>query len=196
MKKDIENKCSTCPACTSSGRILRYQLPSTEKIRLPPALTEPGQEIQVEFSGKLHNKHVAGDPNIFIENDRYSKLPVVRICKSTETQEVIRFSESFIKFYGVPDKTKSDRGSAFISREYKIFCRNRNIEIEYSPPRLHTGTGAVERATRTLKNLLFANPEDMIGLTESINRALRVIRFTKHTGLKVSPFELHHGRKP
>ena len=38
--------------------------------------------------------------------------------------------------------------------------------------------------------------EDQKNLTESVNRALRVTRFTVHTGLKKTPFELHHGRKP
>ena len=33
-------------------------------------------------------------------------------------------------------------------------------------------------------------------LTESVNRALRVMRFTVHTGLKKTPFEQHHGREP
>ena len=37
--------------------------------------------------------------------------------------------------------------------------------------------------------------EDGISLTESVNRALHVMRFTIHTGLKLTPFELHHGRK-
>ena len=32
-------------------------------------------------------------------------------------------------------------------------------------------------------------------LTESRNRALRVVRFTVHTGLRKTPVELHHGRK-
>ena len=38
--------------------------------------------------------------------------------------------------------------------------------------------------------------EDGNNLTGSVNRALRVMRFTIHTGLKKTPFELHHGRKP
>ena len=38
--------------------------------------------------------------------------------------------------------------------------------------------------------------EDGNILTESVNRALRVMRFTVHTRLKKTPFELHHGRKP
>ena len=32
-------------------------------------------------------------------------------------------------------------------------------------------------------------------LLESLNRALRVMCFTIHTGLEITPFELHHGRK-
>ena len=43
---------------------------------------------------------------------------------------------------------------------------------------------------------MLANLEEGTGLTESVNRALRVMRFTIHTGLKRTPFELHHGRKP
>ena len=38
--------------------------------------------------------------------------------------------------------------------------------------------------------------EDGKSLTESLNRALRVMRFTILTGLNFTPFELHHGRKP
>ena len=46
-----------------------------------------------------------------------------------------------------------------------------------------------------MKNLI-ANLEDNLCLTECVNRALRVMQFTIHTGLKLTPFELHHGRKP
>ena len=61
---------------------------------------------------------------------------------------------------------------------------------------MHSGNGVVERSIQTLKNLIIENLDDGENLTESINRALRVLRFTIHTGLKITPFELHHGRKP
>ena len=38
-------------------------------------------------------------------------------------------------------------------------------------------------------------PRNGQNLTESLNRALLVMRFTIHTGLKTTPFEFHHGRK-
>ena len=65
--------------------------------------------------------------------------------------------------------------------------RNR---ILYTPN--DTGNGVVERAIQTIKNLIIANMEDGLCLTESVNRTLRVMRFTIHTGLKTTPFELHH----
>ena len=61
---------------------------------------------------------------------------------------------------------------------------------------MHTGNGTVERAIQTMKYLVLANMEDGNNLTESVNRALKVMRITIHTGLKKTPFELHHGRKP
>ena len=98
--------------------------------------------------------------------------------------------------YGIPEKIKLDKGGAFISKDYTEFCKSKNIEIEYCTPRRHTGTGAVERAIKTMKNVILANLEDNLRLTECENRALKVIRFRIHTGLKLTPFELHHGRKP
>ena len=178
----------------SSCTNLLYQVPSTEKI-WQAVLTDPGKEIQIDFSVNLHSKDVTGEPHIHIGIERCSKRPVVRICKSTGTKEIINFAKGSLTFT-VSLSKKLDRSSAFISKEYKIFCKNKNIEIEYSPPRLHTGTRVVVCAIQTLKSLIIANWEDKIGLTESINRALWVMRFLIHTRLKVSPFEFYHGRKP
>ena len=86
--------------------------------------------------------------------------------------------------YGIPEKIKSDKGGAYASKEYRHFCKNRNIEIECCTPRMNTGNGVVERAIQTIKNLMIAILEDGLCLTESANLALRVMRFTIHTGLK------------
>ena len=174
---------------------LKYQLPKNESGNLK-TLTEPGQEIQINFTGKLHNKKLNGENQLLIAVDRFSKWPTVKICKTSETKEVINFLKQNFNLYGIPEKIKSDKGGAFISKDYIEFCKSKNIEIEYCTPRIHTGTGAVERAIQTMKNLIVANLEDNLCLTECVNRALKVMRFTIHTGLKLTPFELQHGRKP
>ena len=53
MMKDIENKVQDCTACLASGKNLEYQIPKKHYGKLK--LSEPGQEIQIDFTGKLHN---------------------------------------------------------------------------------------------------------------------------------------------
>ena len=195
MEKEIEDNTKNCVACMSWGKNLKYQLPKLEFGKLK-TLTEPVQEIQIEFSGNPNNKKLNGDHQILIAIDRFSKRLTAKICKSSETKEVINFLKQNFNLYGLPEKIKTDKGGAFVSKECKEFCQSKNIEIEYSTPRMHTGTGAVERAIQTLKNLIITNLEDKTCLTECVNKALNVMRFTIHTGLKTTPFELHHGRKP
>ena len=179
----------------SSGKNLKYQLSKNESGKLK-TLTEPGQELQIDFTEKFHNKKLNGENQLLIAVDRFSKWLSVKICKTSETKEVNNFLKQNFNLYGLPEKIKSDKGGAFISKDYIEFCKSKSIEIEYCTPRIHTGTGAVERAIQTIKNLILANLEDNLCLTECVNRALKVMRFTLRTGLKITPFELHHGRKP
>ena len=100
----------------------------------------------------------------------------------------------FSNFYGVPGK-KSGRDSAFIAQDYRKLCKSQVIKFLSSPPRLRTGTGWVKRAIGISKNLNLANLEDTINYLERITRALKMMRFTIHSGLKVTLFKLHDVRK-
>ena len=164
-KNDIETKVKDCTACLASGKSLKYQLPKKHFGKLEK-ITEPGQELQIDFAGKIHNKNIHGDVQILIAVDRFSRWSTVRICKTSETKEVIQFPSSNFNLHGIPEKIKSDKGGIFISKEYREFCKNRNIEIEFCTPRIHTGNGTVERAIQTLKNLVIANMKDGENLTE------------------------------
>ena len=72
MLKEIEVKTKNCVACMSSGKNLKYQLPKNEFGKLK-TITEPVQEIQIHFSGKLNNKKLHGEHQILIAVHRFSK---------------------------------------------------------------------------------------------------------------------------
>ena len=55
ITRDIENKAKDCAACLASGKNIKNQLPNSHYGKLK-TLTEPGQEIQIDFTRKLHNK--------------------------------------------------------------------------------------------------------------------------------------------
>ena len=195
MRADIEKKAKTCSACLNAGKNLKTQLHSTEKSKLEPPKF-PGKEIQIDFTGNLNSKHLDSSPFILVAVDITSRWPVAKIFKNTNLDTVITFLREYIHVYGVPKTIKSDNGTAFISKEYKSFCKDFNIIRKYGRPNLHTGTGLVERTIQSLKNLTKTNLEETQNLRESLNKALYILRFTTHSEIKKTLFELHFGREP
>ena len=195
MRADIEKKAKTCSECLNAGKNLKTQLPNTEKSNLEPPKT-PGEEIQIVFTGNLNSKHLISSPFILVAVYKNSRWPVAEFCKNTNHDTVLTFLREYINVYGVLKTIKLDNGSAFISKEYKSFCKEYNITRRYGTPNLHTGTGLFERTIQSLKNLTRTKLEETQNLRESLNKALYVLRFTIHSETKKTPFELHFGRDP
>ena len=113
-------------------------------------LPEPGQELQIDFTGKLHNKHIHGEIQILIAVDRFSKWQTVKICKTVGTEEVTSFLLSNFDLYGILEKIKSDKRKRLFPKSIGTFAKSEISKLKIAPPpRLHTGNGAVESAIQT-----------------------------------------------
>ena len=108
-RKDIERRVNDCTACLATGKNPKYQLQKNRYGKLEN-ISEPGQELQIDFTGKLHNKNLNSEPQKLIAIDRFSKWPTAKICKTSETKEVINFLSNHFNLYGIPEKIKSDGG--------------------------------------------------------------------------------------
>ena len=53
--REIQEKSESCPSCRAVGKNLETQIPRTEVNRLE-LLTEPNQEIQLDFAGPIKFK--------------------------------------------------------------------------------------------------------------------------------------------
>ena len=170
------------------------QIPSTEKNNLE-ILTEPNQEIQLDFAGPIKSK-TRGDVYILVAIDRFSKWPTAQICKSTDTRTVLKFLTKYFTYNGTPQCIRTDNGSCFKSNEFKQFCDSENVKRIRCTPNLHTGTGFVERTIRAIKSLSRANMADGLTFEDSVQLAIKTIRQTPHSRLKMTPFQMHLGRRP
>ena len=79
-----------CVACLASGKNLKYQIQKDKSGKLK-TLTELGQEIQIDFSGKLNNKKLNRGNQILVAIDSFSKCSTVKNCRTSEREEVIHF---------------------------------------------------------------------------------------------------------
>ena len=141
LSKKTEDKAKNCMAL---GKKLKYQIPKNNFGKLK-TLTGPGQKIQINFSGKLNQNKLNGEHQILIAIDRFSKWPIVKVCKSSETKEVLNFLKQNFKLYGLPEKNKNGQSRSILFQRILKLLQIENIEIEYSTPRLHTGTRVVVR---------------------------------------------------
>ena len=126
----MEQKVRYCTACRASGKSLEYQIPKKQFGKIK-TLTEPGQELQIDFTGKLYNKNLNGEVLILIAFDRFSRWSTARIYKTSVAKEVTNFLTSNFSLYRRPEKIKSEKW-AFISKENKEFWKHRNIETSKS----------------------------------------------------------------
>ena len=168
---------------------------SKKKTKIEPPKT-PGEEIQLDFTGNLHNKKTTLSPYILVAVDKNSRWPVTKFAKIQTTNPLLHSSKIIYIYVRGTETKKSQIKEAPLSKVYKEFCKTQNIKYIYGTTNLHTGTGLVERTIQSLKNLILTNLEDELNLRESINRALYVLRFTKHSETKKTPFEIQFGRAP
>ena len=81
MHENIVNLVEKCRNCTRYGKNAKYVTPKIAKKPLP-LLTQPSQELQMDYAGSLEN-HKATKTNLLVAIDRYSKIPSVKVTKST-----------------------------------------------------------------------------------------------------------------
>ena len=158
-------------------------------------MTEPRQEIQLDFAGPIKSKS-RGDIYILVAIDRFSKWPTAQISKKTDSRTMIKFLTKYWTDNGTPRTIRTDNGSCFKSQKFKDYSSGENINRIRCTPNLHTGSGLVERTIRTIKSLTRANLEDELTFKESVQMSIETIWRTPHNTLKMTPFQLHNGRKP
>ena len=71
LHREIRDKAENCPSCRAAGKNLKTQLPQSKINRLE-ILTEPGQEVQLDFAGPINCKSQR-DVYILVAIDRFSK---------------------------------------------------------------------------------------------------------------------------
>ena len=192
LRCEIREKAEICPSGRAAGKSLKTQLPRTEINRLE-ILTEPGQENQLDFAGPIKSKS-RGDIYILVAIDRFSKWPTAQVCKNTDSRTVKKFSTEYCTDNVTPRTIRTDNYFCFKSQEFKDYCSGENINRIRCTPNLHTGTGLVERTIRTIKSLTRANLEDGLTFEESVQMSIKTILQTPHITMKMTPFQLPHGK--
>ena len=191
---DIEEKTSNCLICFKAGKNLKPVIANSKVNRDIPKPTKPAEELQMDFAGPFFDE-LGHKKFVVLAVDGFSRWPSAKLAKGCKTKDVLKFLDQYCLDNGQPKVIKSDMGPAFTAKEFKKFYKSKGIRNEFSTPYLHTPIGLVERHIQTfhkyMKTFLVENNK----MELAVKRTHKVMRYTKHQSIGMSPFEQHFGRK-
>ncbi len=103
--------------------------------------------------------------------DDYSReVLAIEIDTSLSSKRIIRTLERVIENRGVPKSVRTDNGPEFTSKEFELWCQQKQIAIHYIQPGKPTQNGYIERFNRiyreaVLDSYLFFDLDQVRALT-------------------------------
>jgi transposase InsO family protein len=77
-------------------------------------------------------KAKGGFTHIFIDVDRFTKWVKVKHAASITAAKVVDFIREIMYRFGIPSNIITDNGTQFTTREFKDFCPDSGIKINYA----------------------------------------------------------------
>lgn len=175
VTKEVEKEVKMCRTCAE------HLVPSKEPLMQTPLPPYPWHTVGTDLF------HIKDDTYLLVV-DYYSRYPEVCRLVNTTSRGVIQSMKQIFSRTGIPVIIRSDNGPQYDSEEFKLFAREYNFDHCTSSPPHPQGNGFVERAVKTMKQLLTKSPKDPY-LTILNYRAAPLHRCRR------SPSELLMGRK-
>lgn len=190
INKDIAKYVQECDICIRSPgplKVTKNRVIHTER---------PNQLWEVDLIGKINES--TGSKYIFIAIDHYTKWIETSVIKNKTGLEIAREIERLIiRKHGIPERILSDSGLEFDNKEIQALKSKCGIEWNFGSPYHHQTTGAVERANKTLKNILrkltrFGD----IQWSPLLEKATRAMNMSFNRAIGTSPYILKHSKLP
>jgi transposase InsO family protein len=108
-----------------------------------------------------------GFTHIFIEVNKFTESIEVKHAASITAAKVVEFIREIMYQFGVPNNIITDNGTKFTVREFKDFCVDSGIKINYASVSHPRSNGEVERANgiilQGLKPRIFNRLKSYVG---------------------------------
>jgi hypothetical protein len=176
---DITATCDTC-----------------QRMKVAPVIAPPIQRIQTQTPFELVAMDLVALPSTFggylcclVVMDHYTKwLSAVPLRSKTSSAIASAFENRVLPFLPlVPSKVLTDNGPEFIGKEFNELLSSYGVKHIYTTPNKPSSNGLVERANRTLIELLRIQVNTQHSWCDVLPRAVIVHNNTYHSVLGQSP---------
>lgn len=154
MSSDIAEVIGRCEVCNERkiGRNLNNNKKSFHA-------DEAFKNVCIDIMGPVESvkgyKYILGIIDVF---SRFIKLiPLKRITSKVVAEQIIK---NWISIFGIPEQLHSDSGPQFKSEVFNEICKYFQIKQTHSMPYYHKGNGIIERAFKTVEDMVYCLTKD------------------------------------
>jgi IS30 family transposase len=143
-------------------------------------------------------KAKGGFTHIFIAVDKFTKWVEVKSTASITAAKAVEFIREIMYMFGVPNNIITDNGTQFTVREFKDFCADSGIKINYASVSHPQSNGQVELSNdmipQGLKPRIFDRIKPYAGKwVKELPSILWALRITLSHATGHTPFSLVYG---
>jgi transposase InsO family protein len=139
---DTRNIVQHCEACQHFAT--KPHAPASELHTIPVAW--PFAQWGLNQVGPLPKSSRGGHTYLLVAVDKFSKWIEVVPVTNQEATTAVKFFESIIYRYGVPNSIITDNGTNFTSGEFQEFAKNLGIKVKYASVAHPKSNGQVKKA--------------------------------------------------
>jgi len=188
-KRDLKRHLKECFPCQTKKDDAE---PFREEM-VPLESDDVFERVHMDLCGPLTKSN--GNSHIVVMQDSFSKWIEAKAIPDTKASTIIEWLREVFGRYGEPDMITTDGGTQFDSREFTQFCKDQAIEHHIATPFHHQGNGLVERAIRTLEDMIRISVNDQAEWSERLQECVRAYNSRRHLTTGVSPHSLFFGRE-
>lgn len=190
MAVDVERKIKTCGRC-----VRRKALPDKAAPLVNITTSRPLELLCMDFLSLEPDSSNTKD--ILVLTDHFTKFAVAIPTANQKARTVAKcLWDSFIVYYGIPERIHTDQGPDFESRLIKELCEVAGIQKSRTTP-YHPRGNPVERFNRTLLSMLGTLEEKQKSKWKDYVKPLvHAYNCTKNDVTGYAPYELMFGRTP
>ena len=192
LRQDITYWCNTCDQCA------RRKTPP-RKAKAPMTQYNVGmplERIAIDLQGP-YPKSKRGNKYILVVGDYFTKWVDAIPLKNTTAEYVAKkLVNKFISIFGVPLELHSDQGTTFESNVFQETCKILGIHKTRTTAARPISDGMIERANRTIENMLAAYVSDnQLDWCTHLPLLMLAYRSSIHESTGVTPCAMMFGRQ-
>jgi len=189
----VKEWCKTCANCAA-----RKIPPRKRRGPLQNVLTGyPLQMVATDIMGPFPTT-ANGNKYILVASDYFTKWVEAYAIPNQEATTVAgKLVDNMFCHFGLPEQLHSDMGAQFESRVVREMCNMLHIKKTHTTPYHPQGDGLVERANRTIQNMLTTATNGQANEWENcLPKVCLAYNTSKHASTGYTPFYLMFGRQP